>query len=75
MMMGGPLVVEDSLDAQDMQELEAGVPADGTADGTAPAAGGSTRLLAHGGPQRVALASTLGGLTPVQEKWSPIPEE
>lgn len=75
--MGAALVVEDSLDDQDMQQLTGGALLAGQA---AAAAGAAGRLLAHGGPQRVAVGfggSQLNPLTSVAEGFatSPIPEE
>lgn len=83
--VGSALVVEDSLDDQDMQQLtgEGGMSAGqvaGMAAAGAAAAGLAGRLLAHGGPQRVTVGfggSQLNPLTPVAEGFltSPIPEE
>jgi len=83
--VGSALVVEDSLDDQDMQQLtgEGGLSAGqvaGMAAAGAAAAGVAGRLLAHGGPQRVTVGfggSQLNPLTPVAEGFltSPIPEE
>lgn len=79
--LGSNLLVEDSLDDQDMQMLTSGTAAGAAAAagaaGAAAAAAG--RLLALGGPQRVALGFSggLNPLTPVAEGFgtSPIPEE
>jgi hypothetical protein len=86
--VGGALIVEDSLDDQDMQQLVGGshlsaaqAAALAAAGGAAAAAAASSRLLAHGGPQRVELGGFSGSrlipLTPVAEGFvtSPIPEE
>lgn len=68
---GSPMAGEDSLDDQDLQQLEE----------PTQAAGAAGRLLTHGGPQRVALggygSSQYSMLTPVAEGFttSPIPEE
>ena len=75
--VGSSLMVEDSLDDQDMQQLTGGALLAGQA---AAAAGAAGRLLAHGGPQRVALgfgSSQHNPLTSVAEGFvtSPIPEE
>lgn len=73
-------MVEDSLDDQDMQQLAGGhlTSAALAAGGAAAAAAAGSRLLAHGGPQRVTFGGFGGNpLTPVAEGFvaSPIPEE
>jgi hypothetical protein len=82
--LGSNLLVEDSLDDQDMQLLTSGTAAAAGAAAAVGAAGAAaaaaaSRLLAHGGPQRVALGFSggLNPLTPVAEGFgtSPIPEE
>jgi hypothetical protein len=65
-----PLVAADERAQQEVSERGAGSAA-------AAAGAHAGRLLAHGGPQRVALGSggLGGGLPTVMEQYSPIPEE
>lgn len=84
--MGSPLALEpgeDSLDAQDMQQLSGGSRC--RAAGTAGGGVGAPRLLSHGAAQRVNIGAGLGGssfmssLEPVAESsfnsaGSPSPE-
>lgn len=82
--VGSALAVEESLEDQDLQQLVGGPQlAVAGAAAAAAAAAASSRLLSHGGPQRVAVGQLganslmLNPLTPVAEGFttSPIPEE